>query len=223
MGSGITVFVHKELICNIRHDLSINDDDTEALFLEIINQKSKNIFINTIFRQVSGKNENFENYFRKFLGKTKVKTKYVLGDYNINLLDYDANCKVKSYCNTAFSHNFIPIINKPKRVTNHNATIIDHILTNSINSKIDTGIVKADISDHFPFFFTSKSINVKTSQDLVFVTKRNINPFTLSLFKDKFPSSKLTGNYYILLKIRIRLMKHFEMYLVTFRKSFSQE
>ena len=93
--------------------------------------------------------------------------------------------KVKSYCNTAFSHNFIPIINKPTRVTNHNATIIDHILTNTFNRKIDSGILKVDISDHFPIFFTSKAIKIKASKDPVFVMKRDINLFTLSLFKEK--------------------------------------
>ena len=61
----------------------------------------------------------------------------------------------------------IPIINKPTRATNHNATIIDHILTNSFDSKIDTGIFKVDI------------------QDPVFVTKRDINPSSISLFKEK--------------------------------------
>ena len=93
--------------------------------------------------------------------------------------------KLKSYGNTALSHNFIPITNKPAGVTNHNATIIDHILTNSFDSKIDTGILKGDISDYLPIFFTSKSINVKTCQDQVFVTKCNINLFTLSLLKEK--------------------------------------
>ena len=92
--------------------------------------------------------------------------------------------KVKSYCNTAFSHNFIPIINKPTRVTNHNATIIDHILTNTFNRKIDSGILKVDISDHFPIFFTSKAIKIKASKDPVFVMKCDINLFTLSLFKE---------------------------------------
>ena len=184
-GSGITIVIHKELIYNIRHDLGVNDEDTLALCLEIINQKSKNIFINTIYRQPSGNKENFENYFCKFLKKTKPKIAYLLGDFNLNLLDCDTSCNIKSYCNTAFSHNFIPIINKPMHVTNHNATIIDHILTNSFDRKIDKVILKVDISDHFPIFFTSKSINVKTSQDLVFVTKHNINPFTLSLFKEK--------------------------------------
>ena len=93
--------------------------------------------------------------------------------------------KVKSYCNTAFSHNFIPTINKPTRVTNHNATIIDHILTNTFNRKIDSRILEVDISDHFPIFFTSKAIKIKASKDPVFVMKRDINLFTLSLFKEK--------------------------------------
>ena len=34
-------------------------------------------------------------------------------------------------------------------------------------------------------FHLQSAINVKTSQDLVFVTKRNINPFTLCLLKEK--------------------------------------
>ena len=42
----------------------------------------------------------------------------------------------------------MPIINKPTRVTNHNVTIIDHILTNSFDSKIDTGILKVDITNN---------------------------------------------------------------------------
>ena len=93
--------------------------------------------------------------------------------------------KVKSYCNTAFSHNFIPTINKPTSVTNHNATIIDHILTNTFNRNIDSGILKVDILDHITIFFTSKAINIKASKDQVFVMKRDINLFTLSLFKEK--------------------------------------
>ena len=157
----------------------------KALCPEIINQKSKNIFISTIYRQPSGNIECFENHFGKFLKKIKTKIIYLLGDFNLNLLDHETSCQVKSYCNTAFSHNFIPIINKPTSVKNHNATIIDHILTNSLDGKIDAGILKVGISHHFPIFFTSRSINVKTSQDPVFVTKREINPFALSLLKEK--------------------------------------
>ena len=37
VGGGITIFIHKEFIYNIRRDRSVNDEGTEALYLEIIN------------------------------------------------------------------------------------------------------------------------------------------------------------------------------------------
>ena len=36
-GGGITIFIHKELIYNIGSGLSVNDEDTEAICLDIIN------------------------------------------------------------------------------------------------------------------------------------------------------------------------------------------
>ena len=84
-------FIHKQLIYNKRYDLSVNDEDTEALCLELINQKSENTFINTIYRQPSRNKEDFQNYFSKFLKKTKTKITYFLGDFNLTLLNYDAN------------------------------------------------------------------------------------------------------------------------------------
>ena len=36
-GNSIKIFIHKELIYNIRHDLCVSNKDTEGLYLEIIN------------------------------------------------------------------------------------------------------------------------------------------------------------------------------------------
>ena len=44
---GIAVFLYESLTFSIRHDLSVNNADIEALCIEIINKKSKNILINT--------------------------------------------------------------------------------------------------------------------------------------------------------------------------------
>ena len=42
-------------------------------------------------------------------------------------------------------------INKPTRVTRKRPTAINHILINSfIDTTIKTGIIKSDVSDHFP-------------------------------------------------------------------------
>ena len=46
-GGGIAVCLHESLTFNIRHDLSVNNANIEALCIEIINKKSKNILINT--------------------------------------------------------------------------------------------------------------------------------------------------------------------------------
>ena len=46
--------------------------------------------------------ENFENNFVDFLNKKKKERKktYLHGEFDLNLLDYDAYLKLKSYCNT---------------------------------------------------------------------------------------------------------------------------
>ena len=56
-GGGIAVFLHESLTFNIRHDLSVNNADIEALCLEI-NKKSKNILINT--HQPAGNSNEIE-------------------------------------------------------------------------------------------------------------------------------------------------------------------
>ena len=74
----------------------------------------------------------------------------VLGDFNINLLSSDSS--VIAYSNMLTSNSFFHIISVPTRVTKSSATLIDHILTNSLNSNITPGVVRYDISDHFPIY-----------------------------------------------------------------------
>ena len=88
------------------------------------------------------------------------------------------------YLNIFFSNSFIPLINKPTRISKYNATIIDHLLTNTfINKNYITGILKTDISDHFPVFFISETELSKTNQSN-FVYKRKITNIKLTNFKE---------------------------------------
>ena len=70
-GGGIAVFLHESLTFNVRHDLSVKNADIEALCVEIINKKSKNILINTQYRQLAGSFNKFEVYLNTFLAKSK--------------------------------------------------------------------------------------------------------------------------------------------------------
>jgi hypothetical protein len=53
-----------------------------------------------------------------------------------------------------FENGAFPIINRPTRVSAHSATLIDNIITTEVFDKsLRKGIIKTDVSDHFPIFF----------------------------------------------------------------------
>ena len=89
------------------------------------------------------------------------------GDLNINVLDYESNKKVKHFLSSMFQYNMIPTINRPTRVTRNTATAIDHIITNTVISGIQhrSGIIKTDISDHFPIAFALKTCEKSKPED----------------------------------------------------------
>ena len=93
-----------------RKDLSTDNVDIEALCIEIINTKSKNILVNTSYRQLAGRYNKFEIYLKQFLHKFKSKKSYLVGDLNPNLLDHKTNTKVKDYLNLTFQNFLIPVI-----------------------------------------------------------------------------------------------------------------
>ena len=74
-------------------------------------------------------------------------------------------------------------------------TAIDHILTNSfLNKEIDMGIIKSEISDHFPKFLITAPITwseIKNKRTLLY--KRTINAATKENFKNIW--ARKTWNY----------------------------
>ena len=110
----------------------------------------------------------------------------LIGDFNMNLLDFDKNKRVQSFVNLMFRFGMIPTINKPTRVTRHTATAIDHVFTNTImgNIEIKAAIVKTDILDHFPIIFATKNkIDAEITEQNIF--KRNILDQSIDKFKQK--------------------------------------
>ena len=120
--------------------------------------------LNLLYRPPNGDHKELENYFKSSLSKRKISHKDVIlaRDFNINLLDFDTNKKVQNFVNLMFRFGMIPTINKPTLVTRQTASAIDHIITNSkMYTGFKSGIIKTDISDHFPMFFCYKYIAEK--------------------------------------------------------------
>jgi exonuclease III len=76
----------------------------------------------------------------------------LLGDFNIDLLKINEHKETNIFYNNLTSHQLIPAITKPTRITPTSSTLIDNIFTNAWSSLIDSTIFIADLSDHLPVF-----------------------------------------------------------------------
>ena len=90
------------------------------------------------------------------------------------------------FVNLMFRQCLIPTINKSTCVTQNRATAIDHIITKSvINAEFKTGIIKTDISNHFPIFFIFKCVVDSTEVREEFIYKRNYAGNSIETIKQK--------------------------------------
>ena len=120
----------------------------------------------------------------------------------------------------------VPVLNKPTRVTKNTATAIDHIITNQLlHRTINTGIIKLDISNHFPIFLIAETEKRITPEEKVQMTKRLTNNKTKTKLKnalqemtwDDVISSKQTDSAYAIFlnKFTSLYEKVSEKYMVT--------
>ena len=113
-----------------------------------------------IYRPPRGNFQNFLDNIKVLVKQFKGQGKqiFLAGDFNISSLDYSWNTIVRDFFNLDFRNSTFPFINRPTTVTKTSATIIDHILTNSIiDSPLHSGIVKTDIINHFDVFCLPKT------------------------------------------------------------------
>ena len=69
-------------------------------------------------------------------------------DFNINLLAIETCNYAHKFLLSLQSYSLIPTVDKPNRVYNDSATLIDNIFVNKLDSKIISGKIVSDISDH---------------------------------------------------------------------------
>ena len=91
------MFVHESLCCTKQNNLCINSEAVESLSVEICNNDVKIIIFNIVYRPPDGDLEVCENYFQSILSHNSIRNKNVIltGDFNINVLDFKQNKKVK--------------------------------------------------------------------------------------------------------------------------------
>jgi len=138
-----------------RSDLHFDAVDVESIFVELLNAPNKMI-VGCVYRPPDSDIVLFNSALDNLLS-TVNSSKYlcsIAGDFNIDLLKTECHPPTLDFANCLFSHSFYPVINKPTRITETTATLIDNILTNFDSTyKLSPFIFCSDISDHLPLFF----------------------------------------------------------------------
>lgn len=159
MGSrgGVGMYIKNNYQFTQRKDLSIFIPHIlESIFIEI-NINNKSVIIGTIYRPNTPPKADIDIFMHTMADllnqlNKEPKDVFIMGDINIDLLKYIDHPKTNDYLEDIFSQGFIPLITKPSRITNHSATLIDHIYTNKRETHSSSGIVITDLSDHFGIF-----------------------------------------------------------------------
>ena len=116
----------------------------------------KNIIVCVIHRPPNTDTLVFNKMFGDLLDINKRENKlcYILGDYDINLLNHDTHSATAQFIDMLYPNAFVPLINRPTRVTPSSATLIDKIFSNNprSNEHMLQGIFVTDILGHFPVF-----------------------------------------------------------------------
>ena len=84
----------------------------------------------------------------------KNKLCYFLGDYDINILNYESHRATADFADILYSYVLFPLINRPTRITSNSATLIDNVFTDNLVAleKSTNDILVTDMIDHFPVF-----------------------------------------------------------------------
>ena len=137
---GVGHYVKTSLASSTREDFNFKCDGFETMWVEIKNKSIKNLLFCCIYRHPRSKINTLILHLKMIFPKLINKQVFIMGDFNINLLNYDSHTPTYDFIDTFLSNNFLSCIAHPTRISNHSSTIIDNIFTNLANAKIPVEI-----------------------------------------------------------------------------------
>ena len=150
----------------------------QALWIELLNPKSKNTLCGVIYRQHNDA-EVFLEYLSDRLEEFNCSNKniFVLGDFNIDFLRYETSMYNQAMLDLIHSLSFFPTVDKPTRIYGRSATLIDNIFSNDLDSFQITGNIVSDVSDHFiQICISSSEINLSPRPNIKIRDYSKFNP-----------------------------------------------
>ena len=114
------------------------------------------MIIGCIYKHPTCNLEQFRNQLNDIIKRINSNRHeiYIFEDMNINFLKFSEHTQTEEFLDMLYANNILPIITKPTRLTDHTATLIDHIYPNCLQN-FTAGILTVDYNRSSPNFLHS--------------------------------------------------------------------
>ena len=185
---GTGLYISNDLTFKPRQDLSkklYSAKKLKTTFCELIMKNQTNVIVGCIYKDPHMDIDNFsKNYISPFLQQISKENKrlVLLGDFNINLLNFNDVDSVKNFVDTLESSFLLPSISLPTRVTATSSTLIDNIFFSLSKYKVSSRNLLIGISDHLPqYLIFEQNTYACTSKPIQYIDWKKFD-------KDRFTS-----------------------------------
>ena len=193
---GSLMYISDKISYKLCNDLNIYcSKQLESVFIEVLIPNKQNQLIGTVYKHPSMNVSKFNHeYLTDILTKIKNENKNIIlmGDFNVNLINYYKNRGTYEFLEQLFNHNFTPKITLPTRITEKTATLIDNIFVNGQAQKHNSGNITTSISDNPPqFIIIENGIGAKPADKTAKTTYGDHKNFDMDSFKIDFTRHRL--------------------------------
>ena len=165
---GVGLYIKNTLVSSSCQQLNFRCAEFETIWVEVENKNDKNFLFCYAYRHPNSSIDVFTSHLQSILPKLLNKQVFTMGDFNVNLLNYDTHTATNEFANSLFSNNFLPCINQPTRISAHSSTLIDNIFTNLLNANIVSGNILTQTSDDLPQFLILHNVNIIQNKKSVY-------------------------------------------------------
>ena len=115
--------------------------------VEFLSQTDKSTICCCVDRHPNTDVQEFLNFNDNLLQKVTKERKsvFLMGDFNLNVMNYEIHSDTNYFINSVLSYSFLPYILHPTRVAEHSATVIDNIFSNITDCESTTGNILCQI------------------------------------------------------------------------------
>ena len=150
-GSGLALYLSESLEYNTEDRFNNCSEHLQSLFVTINNESQEKVTCGVVYRPPSGDISIFLEELENLLSILPQKNVMISGDFNIDL--HKLSSSRNQFENVIYGNGFIPSISlATHEKLGCNPSCIDNILTNSHDLLMSSGVLKTQVSSHFPIY-----------------------------------------------------------------------